>query len=87
MMWGNYWQNGWHGMWGWWGFGFPLIHLLFIILIIFVIIRIFSGRGFYHLNQESALDILKKRYAKGEISKDEFDRIKKDITDLPNTPK
>jgi putative membrane protein len=30
---------------------------------------------------ESALEILRKRYAKGEITKEEFDRMKKDIAD------
>ena len=33
------------------------------------------------LETESALEILKKRYAKGEITKEEFDRMKKDIAD------
>jgi putative membrane protein len=33
------------------------------------------------LEIESAPEILKKRYAKGEITKEEFDRMKKDIAD------
>ncbi len=65
MMWINYWQNGWHGMWGWgWGFG-GLIHLLFLAIVVFIIIRLFSAKGFYHFHQDNAIDILKKRYAKG----------------------
>jgi putative membrane protein len=33
------------------------------------------------METESALEILKKRYAEGEITKEEFDRMKKDIAD------
>lgn len=66
--------NG-HG--GWMVGGLGLLHDLFWILIIVgvvLIVQWLSGRG-----KESALDILKQRYARGEIDKAAFERMKKDI--------
>lgn len=67
---------GW-GMMGGWGWFFSLVFLgLFIWLIIKVIVQ--SSRGGTP-HEKSAMDILKERYAKGEISKEEFEEKKKDI--------
>jgi len=70
----NMMNNG-HG--GWMMGGMGLLHVLFWILIIagaVLIVQWLSGRG-----KGSALDILKKRYAKGEIDSVAFERMKKDI--------
>ena len=78
--------------WMWWPWGgmwiFPIV--MFVIMLIFFFL--FSGRwgrrppswGSAGAHKESgdsdtALEILKKRYVKGEITKEEFDRMKKDI--------
>jgi len=65
-----------------WGMGFGWIIGIFILLIIlWLAFRTFrSGET----NQTSSgqgtpLDILKERYAKGEIDKDEFEQRKKDL--------
>ena len=69
-------------MWGggmWFGWIFWLI---IIGLIVWLLINQ-SGKNRIQ-NQvnphfESPIDILKKRYAKGEISKDQFEAMKKDL--------
>ena len=58
---------------------FPLMMPFFMILLIVAVLYLLFGRRGGQ-GQESALDILKKRYAKGEISKEEFEQIKKDLT-------
>jgi len=67
-----------------WGFFSLLLGLLLIFLLILAVgagVKWIWGQKipFVRENGESALDILKKRYAKGEINQDEFDRIKRDI--------
>ena len=74
---------GMHGL-GWglgMGFGW-LFGLIVLILIIWIVTKsINSGHHSTttHEKQKSALDILKERYARGEISKEEFQEKKHDI--------
>jgi putative membrane protein len=68
--------------WGAWGFGMMLIMLLFWILVIaglVVGVRWLLGLG-KDRRFDSALEILRERYAKGEINKDEFEAKKRDLS-------
>ena len=66
------------------GFVLPVLHLLFWLVIVVLIVRLLSRhRHFDHRlhahGQTSALDIAKTRYAKGEVTKAEFEALKKDL--------
>ena len=62
--------------------GMWILGLIFWILIlvglILLIKYLWEGAGAKRM-EESALEVLKKRYARGEISKEEFEDKKKDI--------
>lgn len=74
----------------WWG-GMWIFPTIMITIMIIVLYLIFGRGGFRppwqnHENYfdrkktpETALDILKTRYAKGEITKEEFEQMKKTI--------
>ncbi len=67
---------------GWMGIGMLILGLVFWILVIaglvLLIKYLWEGSGAKR-QTESALDLLKKRYARGEITKEEFEEKKKDI--------
>ena len=69
------------GNMGGWGMGLWWIGGLIILGLFIWLIVSLSGHNINHrdFQQESPLDILKKRYARGEISKEEFDRITADL--------
>jgi len=78
------WDWGWHpmwGMWGAWGVGMLLVMFTFWVLVIVGLIALVrwlvtQGR---ESRTNTALEILRQRYARGEINKDEFEAKKRDL--------
>ena len=64
------------------GYGGMFMWIIFLIVIgvlIYFIVQAQKTKGQTPTQNESHLDILKKRYAKGEIAKEEYERMKKDL--------
>ncbi len=66
---GHFWGMGW-----WW-----IIGLVILIAVIWVIATAISRSNQLHSSGKTPIDILKERYARGEIDKDEFDERKKNL--------
>ena len=72
-------EHGWgtgFGMGWWW-----IIGLIVMIIIVWMIVKAINQNknSTPRFDNKSALDILKERYARGEINKQEFDERKKDL--------
>ena len=66
------------------GFGYGemfmwIIFLIVIGLLIYFIVQTRKTKGQMPTQKESPLDILKMRYAKGEIVREEYERMKRDL--------
>lgn len=77
MMWW-FWAN-----WGWWGM---LLNMLLMIvfwgglvaLVVWIVVSLV--RSAQQPTSQTPLDIARARYARGEITKEEFERLKKDLS-------
>ncbi len=77
---------GWGGMWI-----FPIIFMVMGLCVVFFMFMMFRRGGFRPPWQDSseyrregresetALEILKKRYAKGEIAREDYEEMKRDL--------
>ena len=76
----------WHGMesigWGWLGVG--ILHMVVfwaLVALAFVAIVKWLTAGAASFDDVRAIDILKARYAKGELTREEFERMKRELDD------
>ncbi|MGC2457940.1 MAG: SHOCT domain-containing protein [Gallionellaceae bacterium] len=81
-MWG-YMGNGYS--WGGMAFGMVSMLLFWLLLIAAVVIVIRyawgTGNSAERRQEKTALDILKERYARGEIEREEFEQKKRDLSE------
>ncbi len=74
------WMYGYGMGWGWFGFILMIAFWVLAIAGIVYLVKVLAGgRSSTFSKEETAIDILKKRYARGEIDAEEFSRRKKDL--------
>ena len=79
-----------HGYWGgpgWWGVVGGLVSLAFLVLVVVLVASLVRNRpGAGPVASSSAIRILEERYARGEISRDEFLERRASLTGSSNPP-
>jgi putative membrane protein len=74
-------EYGWHDMMGFGGGLFMVVFWILVILLIVVLVRALSNRGSEPTARsgDQALNLLKERYARGEIDREQYLKMKADL--------
>ncbi|OHB68275.1 MAG: hypothetical protein A2Y77_02175 [Planctomycetes bacterium RBG_13_62_9] len=74
-------MDGYGHMMDYWGGGVVmwLLLLVLVAVLVYVLVKGLGAGGSGSTPRETPLDIVKKRYARGEITKEQFDEMKKDL--------
>ncbi len=79
----NHDKEEWTGQWHMMGMGgfrmFPFFPIIVMVVILYLVFGRDHGRWSSPDVGDSAIEILKKRYAKGEITKKEFEEMKRNL--------
>jgi len=67
------WGCGW-GYMGWWGPFFGLLWFVLLGLFVYWLVRTLAPE-----RRDRALEVLRERYARGEIDKETFEGLKRDL--------
>ncbi len=78
-MWGCPWCGFGYG--GWWGALWSLFWLVLIVLAVYFLVRALTRPTGEAERRDAALEILRARYARGEIDKETFERMRRDLED------
>jgi putative membrane protein len=71
------WWNDW-----WWpmpGMFFGPIMLVFVVVCVVMMFYMMRGRGMHFHRDGSAIEILKERFARGEITKSEYEEARRTL--------
>ncbi len=71
-----------YGSYGWaWGVGMMVFWGALLVLVALVVLRLLRHHEGTHVSRTTPLDIAKERYAKGDITKEQFEELKKSLKD------
>ena len=77
------WPYGYSGTWGWMALGWIMMVVFWVLVIagVVALVRWASSRIILdrHDYPDTSLEILRRRYAAGELTKEQFESMKRDV--------